>query len=419
MKTTIIPAINTNLKKTGSTVRFIWALNLVLAISYIFTIIILATSPTHHGHGGTSAGLGVGINTGMGNAANLSLTAVYILLSFLIMVHLISLIYVHLPWHMIMIVGLGMIIFSTLTLGLLIFVRQYANLLQSVHPIPQLIFVSLAFSLFLGTYSVIDLVRNRPIIQPIENPLPYSTFPLSTNRYRNVHVLGEGGVGTIWYAERIEDGLPVVVKVPRKWDENTGIAFMQEMSVWKELEHQNIATVLSANILPVPYIEIEYLPSTLEDLKKPLPISQALLIIKSLVSALSYAHNRGVAHCDIKPSNILIKNDAVPKLTDWGLARSGSLRWSVSGFSPKYAAPEQRQPTPGCGYSTDIWQIGMVLAELITGEARIPTGNEQIFLISDNYFIFKIIQKCLASDPKDRYQSANALLEDLDKRYIQ
>jgi serine/threonine protein kinase len=221
----------------------------------------------------------------------------------------------------------------------------------------------------------------------------------------------------IWYAERIESGMPVVVKVPRRDDEKTGMSFMQEISVWKDLDHPHIATVLSANILPVPYIEIEYLPGSLAELNKPVPFSEALEIIRSLASALVYAHDRGVAHCDIKPSNILLTKENVPKLTDWGLARSGSPRWSVSGFSPRYAAPEQHQLTPDCGFATDIWQTGMVFSELLTGHAEVPSGIEPVFMQKEGVGVLPVLHRCLAPDPHDRYPSARALSEDLDQRF--
>ena len=242
-----------------------------------------------------------------------------------------------------------------------------------------------------------------------------SSFPLPMNRYRNVRPIGEGGVGRIWYAERTGDGTPVVVKVPRTDDEMTGLSFMQEISIWRDLEHPHIATLLSANILPVPYIEIEYLPRSVADLKTPHPIPQALQIIQGLVSALVYAHGRGVTHCDIKPTNILLTHEGMVKLTDWGLARSGRDRWSVSGFSPTYAAPEQRQIYPECTTTTDIWQVGMVFAELLTGRPEIPSGIEPVFQTGEGEKLLSIILKCLVPDPAGRYQSIRELSDDLER----
>ncbi|WP_319579740.1 serine/threonine-protein kinase [uncultured Methanospirillum sp.] len=412
MKTTIFPADPELLRRSGVKSLTPHVLNLLLAGSYLVLILLLASSPAHR-YGGMGGPMSGGVNAGMGGST-VSLPLVYLLFSLLIIVHLASLYRSRLPWHLFMAVGLGMIISSTLTLGLFFFVRQYSNLLQSVYPVPSLVSISLILSFLLGVYGVTELVRKRHSMEENEKDGSRSTFPLSQERYRNIRLLTEGGVGTIWYAERISDDLPVVVKVPRRDDEQTGMSFMQEISVWKDLEHPHIAQVLSANILPVPYIEIEYLPGTLADLEKPLPVPQALQIITSLVSALIYAHDRGVAHCDIKPSNILLTQDNVPRLTDWGLARSGSSRWSVSGFSPRYAAPEQNLPNPGCGYGTDIWQIGMVFTDLLTGRAEFPSETEPVFLQREGADILPVLQRCLASDPHDRYRSAKALMEDLN-----
>jgi len=412
MKTTIFPADPELHRRSGVKSLIPQVLNLLLAGSYLVMILLLVSAPVRR-LGGMGGVMGNGVNAGMGGST-VSLPSVYILFSLLILVHLVSLYRSHLSWHLIMTVGLCMIISSTLTLGLLFYVRQYANLLQSVYPVPSLVYSSLILSFLLGVYGVTDLVRKRHSIEENEKEGSRSTFPLSQERYRNVRLLTEGGVGTIWYAERISDDLPVVVKVPRRDDEKTGMSFMQEINVWKDLEHPHIATVLSANILPVPYIEIEYMPATLADLEKPIPVSQAVQIITSVVSALIYAHDRGVAHCDIKPSNILLTGENVPRLTDWGLARSGSSRWSVSGFSPRYAAPEQNQPNPECGYGTDIWQIGMVFTELLTGRAEIPSGDEPVFLQHKGAVLLPVLQRCLAPDLQDRYRSAKALMEDLN-----
>jgi hypothetical protein len=401
MKTTIIPA---NREPRHQNAIFLTGLHLLLALSYLATLLLLATTPVRHG---------AWMGAGMGNAPNLSLSFLYIPLSLLIIVHLIALSPSRLPRQAGLAAEVCMLVSAMITLTLLLLVRQYASILSSIHPVPAVLLGSLALSSVLGLYLVLDRLRQTPAQRRgfgEDNGLP----PLPANRYRNLRILTEGGTGTIWYAERIEDDLPVVVKVPRKDDEMVGISFMQEISLWRELEHPHIATIISANILPVPYIEIEYLPGSLAEMKKPLSPEEAVPLIRSIVSALVYAHERGVAHCDIKPSNILLTRDNIPKLTDWGLARAGSSRWSASGYSPRYAAPEQQKSSPECGYATDIWQVGMVLSELLTGQAKIPSGTEAVFSEGEGAALFPVLQKCLATDPRSRYPSARALQEDLD-----
>ncbi len=407
MKTTILPGPDLSPRKNH---RYFWGfqiIHLLLILQFLLVEFLFLTVPIRHGHGG-------GVGQGMGNTISLSLPSFSILFLVLILCHIISLLGARLPIRFILAAGFGQIITATLTLGLLLFSRQSLNLLQTVYSDPMLILLSLACSILLGIYMVISQVRKAHGREG-EEGRDISSFPLPKNRYRNIRPIGEGGVGTIWYAERMGDGTPVVVKVPRKDDEMTGLSFMQEISIWKDLDHPHIAMLLSANILPVPYIEIEYLPGSVADLKTPVPTGQALQIIQGLVSALLYAHGRGVTHCDIKPTNILLTREGIPKLTDWGLARSGKERWSVSGFSPTYAAPEQRQMYSECTASTDIWQIGMVSAELLTGRPEIPSGTEPVFQTREGEIFLSIIQRCLTADPAGRYQSIQELSEDLKR----
>lgn len=406
MKTTIFPGPDLSLRKKSLYMWGVLAIHLLLAFQYLLVEFLFLSAPIRHGHGG---------GQGLGNAINLSLPSFSILFMLLILCHIISLVGARHSIRFIIVSGFGLVITATLTLGLLLFSRQSMNLLEMVYSHAILVIISLICSLLIGICMVISQVWKGHGNENIPQGRDISSFPLPMNRYRNVRPIGEGGVGRIWYAERTGDGTPVVVKVPRTDDEMTGLSFMQEISIWRDLEHPHIATLLSANILPVPYIEIEYLPRSVADLKTPHPIPQALQIIQGLVSALIYAHGRGVTHCDIKPTNILLTHEGVVKLTDWGLARSGRDRWSVSGFSPTYAAPEQRQIYPECTASTDIWQVGMVFAELLTGRPEIPSGTEPVFQTGEGEKLLSIILKCLVSDPAGRYQSIRELSVDLER----
>ena len=159
--------------------------------------------------------------------------------------------------------------------------------------------------------------------------------------------------------------MTVAVKVPVRFDEVTGTHFTRDIVFWQGLEHENIIRILSSNILPVPYIEMEYAPSSLAAISLPLPEEEAVRILLGIARGLAYAHEKGIVHRDIKPENILLTAEGVPKITDWGLGKAiGDTRQSsVIGFSPAYAAPEQIAPhrygRPGP--ATDIYQLGMLL----------------------------------------------------------
>jgi serine/threonine protein kinase len=224
----------------------------------------------------------------------------------------------------------------------------------------------------------------------------------------------------------------IAVKIPISFDETTGKCFLNEIAAWETLRHENIVEVTAVNILPVPYVEMEFVPGSLEALEKPLPVWKAVHIINGVTAGLQYAHEHGFIHRDIKPHNILLTEDVVPKITDWGMSKvlaADIKKSSIAGFSLSYAAPEQVSPSEfgRTGERTDIYQLGVVFYELVTGS--IPFGGESIVEVGnailrenpiapseynpDAEAVQKIILKCLEKDPARRYQSAAELLDAL------
>ncbi|RXE55210.1 hypothetical protein ABH15_13090 [Methanoculleus taiwanensis] len=251
------------------------------------------------------------------------------------------------------------------------------------------------------------------------------------NRYSRMESVGRGGLGRVFRAERKSDGAIVAVKIPIAFDEATGRSFLKEMRFWEELTHPNIVEVYSVNILPVPYVEMEYVAGTLEALRKPISPEACRSIAMGIAEGLSYAHGRGVIHRDIKPHNILIGDDGAAKITDWGMgtALAGSRATSSPGFSLVYAAPEQIAPGRfgRTDERTDIYQLGVVLYELLTGTVPFPGEDIAAFstalletepvppsVIRPGIEPFDpIIRRCLAKNPDHRYQTAADLAADL------
>lgn len=264
-------------------------------------------------------------------------------------------------------------------------------------------------------------------------PGPAVPFPPSLEkRFVHPEFIGEGGLARVFRAQNIRTGMTVAVKVPVRFDEVTGTHFTRDIVFWQGLEHENIIRILSSNILPVPYIEMEYAPSSLAAISLPVPEDEAVRILLGIARGLAYAHEKGIVHRDIKPENILLTAKGVPKITDWGLGKSVSdtRQSSVIGFSPAYAAPEQIAPhrygRPGP--ATDIYQLGMLLCELLTGAPVFRREGlhdlhtailEEIPVIPSwegrhGSELRKIILRCLAKKPEERYVSVIGLIGDLE-----
>ena len=246
------------------------------------------------------------------------------------------------------------------------------------------------------------------------------------SRYTKSMLVGQGGFARVFKAVR-RDGSIVAVKVPATLDPSTGKTFMAEIQNWVHLDHRNIVRVIDYNILPTPFIEMEYCSTSLSTIDKPIPSHEAVMLMLNICEGLKYAHARSIAHRDLKPQNIML-NEGVPKITDWGLSKViSNASFSVSpSFTAHYAAPEQIRGDQK-DERTDIWQLGVILYELVTG--RLPFTGESMVEIGMAIAtktpgrpgavhpgaepLDGIILKCLEKDPAQRYQSVADLQRDL------
>jgi len=274
-------------------------------------------------------------------------------------------------------------------------------------------------------------ILEPPPITPAPEQKNYFPRELES-KYTEITYIGRGGIAWVFSARRKTDGVKIAVKIPISFDETTGKCFLNEIAAWETLRHENIVEVTAVNILPVPYVEMEFVPGSLEAVEKPLPVWKAVHIINGITAGLQYAHEHGFIHRDIKPHNILLTAETVPKITDWGMSKvlaADIKKSSIAGFSLSYAAPEQVSPSEfgRTGERTDIYQLGVVFYELVTGS--IPFGGESIVEVGnailrenpiapseynpDAAAVQKIILKCLEKDPAHRFQSAAELLDAL------
>ncbi|MCQ1539515.1 protein kinase [Methanocalculus taiwanensis] len=284
---------------------------------------------------------------------------------------------------------------------------------------------------------VIDRVSGTSTPSPVAGFTPQpqtpTTFPLElANKYTDVSLIGKGGFGRVFRATR-QDGTEVAVKIPLSIDAATGKSFIAELQSWTRLSHPNIVRLYDYNIMPIPYFEMEYCSDgSLADKAIPMEPRDAAWIIFSICEGLKVAHNQQIIHRDLKPHNILMRN-GIPKVSDWGLAKMLTLsKTSTSAsFTPHYAAPEQISNTVK-DERTDIWQMGVIFYELVTGElpfegenmmsimfaitSGTPTRPREI--VPDAAPVEGVILKCLEKETKNRYQSIFELQREL-ARYLE
>ncbi|WP_185843841.1 serine/threonine-protein kinase [Streptomyces sp. WAC 05379] len=218
---------------------------------------------------------------------------------------------------------------------------------------------------------------------------------LLDGRYQVDGPLDQGGMGSIWKASEAETGETVAVKVLRLDAYTQGRyspaertrrrvemlkRFEREGAILEELDHPAIPRLLHRGYHgEEPYLVMEYVDGdTLReflDRRRPLPLDAACAIVAQVAEALSHAHTRGVVHRDLKPGNIVIAADGTVKLLDFGIAYltdPDATRYTVLGATPGsagYMAPEQLRGQQEVTAAVDLYALGCVFFELVTGQA--------------------------------------------------
>ncbi len=196
--------------------------------------------------------------------------------------------------------------------------------------------------------------------------------------YHLVRLLGTGGMGRVYLAERRDVQKSVALKVLDGVIRGTHmrLRFLRERSLLARLDHPNIARFLDAGIRQdgVPYLALEYVDGApVDDHARGLAIDERLRLFDGVCAAVAYAHQQLVVHRDLKPSNILVDKSGSVKLLDFGIAKlleQEDESLTVHGgrpMTPAYAAPEQMRGGP-ITPATDVYMLGILLFELLTGQ---------------------------------------------------
>ncbi|MFZ1916084.1 MAG: protein kinase [Terriglobales bacterium] len=255
--------------------------------------------------------------------------------------------------------------------------------------------------------------------------------------YKILGLAGAGGMGVVYRALDIKLERTVALKflpehlVASPEDKER---FLREARTASSLDHANIGVIYgmeehdSRSFIVMAYYEGETLARKL--LRGPLPVPDSISIAIQMAEGLAAAHAGAVVHRDIKPSNVILTHRGVIKVVDFGLARLSSSTGSTQSMSTAgtigYMSPEQTTGQPGVDQRTDIWAIGIVLAEMLTGKNPFQRESPAatIFAILNEpprpmdevpLDLLRIIYHALSKDPATRYHSCRDMLTDLQE----
>jgi len=206
--------------------------------------------------------------------------------------------------------------------------------------------------------------------------------------YTILEEIGRGGMGEVYRARRADGQYEkqVAIKLVRGGYDTAAVVerFRHERQILASLDHTNIARLLDGGTTDegIPYLVMELIEGTPIDQycdAHKLNITARLQLFQQVCSAVQYAHQRLVIHRDIKPGNILVTGEGVPKLLDFGIAKIfdpavTSATTVASPMTPEYASPEQIRGEP-ITTATDVYSLGVVLYQLLTGRSPYPTNT--------------------------------------------
>jgi eukaryotic-like serine/threonine-protein kinase len=259
-------------------------------------------------------------------------------------------------------------------------------------------------------------------------------------RFELEELVGTGGMSSVYRARDALLERRVALKILHDYhgaDEETTERFRREARAAAQLSHPNIVTVIDrGEDEGRQYIVFEYVEGeTLKDLIErtgALPIRRALELAIEIGSGLAFAHRHGLVHRDVKPQNVLLNGDGTAKVTDFGIARSLDVEHGVTQTgtvlgTSNYIAPEQASGQP-VNAQTDVYSLGVVLFELLTGE--VPFPGENFVAVAMRHVheeppsvlerrpetplrVVGVVERALEKDPRDRFVSMEEFVAEL------
>jgi eukaryotic-like serine/threonine-protein kinase len=271
--------------------------------------------------------------------------------------------------------------------------------------------------------------------------------------YRLLREIGRGGMGSVWLAERADGNFErqIALKLPRLcWVDGLAARMARERRIGALLEHPNIARMYDAGVDQHgrPFIAMQYIAGSAIDVycnEQQLNVRARLALFVQVVRAVAYAHGRLVIHRDLKPANVLVGVDGQAQLLDFGIAklldeahqRDNLTEENARAMTPNYASPEQLLGLP-IAVTSDVYSLGALLYELLTGalpfspkrymlgamheaigdsDAPMASSRPQDRRIARTLRgdVDAILAKALKRESGQRYSSADAMAEDIER----
>lgn len=243
-------------------------------------------------------------------------------------------------------------------------------------------------------------------------------------------LLGRGGMGAVYHFHQPDLDRDVAIKllpIEASRDERQVERFRREARTLAKLRHPGIVALHESGITPAGhfYFVMEHvdgcpLSDLIADCK--LDVPRAIEVVRQVCDALAYAHEQGVIHRDIKPSNILIDSAGHVKVADFGLARldrasdSDAMTLSHTGAfmgTPAYTAPEQARDAAHVDHRADLYSLGVLLYEMLTGELPRGVFQPPSRKANSDARLDDVVQRALQERPEDRYQAAADIKRDV------
>jgi tetratricopeptide (TPR) repeat protein len=246
-------------------------------------------------------------------------------------------------------------------------------------------------------------------------------------RYRMITRIGRGGMGEVWHAEDVVLGTSVALKLITSTDSQARERILNEVRLARQITHPAICRVFDVGeadgevFFSMELVRGEDLASLLRRVGR-LPSEKVIDIARQLCAGVASAHAQGVLHRDLKPANVLIDQDGLVRITDFGIAvaTAETARHMPIG-TPGYMAPEQLVPGSRLTVRTDLYALGLVLYELVAGQPpsigavpRVRPPKLSLLVPDADPNLERVVLHALAPDPQDRPESAAAMAAALE-----